>query len=91
MKYIEIPSTCTNMGNTFHRSFESSPGIDCRVVIKATTPPTCSFYGNDIGSSKNGANRYSGIYVPDASLSAYQSAGGAWELAEVQAKLKPIS
>lgn len=91
MKYIEIPSTCTDIGHTFHRSFESSPGIDCRVVIKATTPPTCSYYSNDVGSSKSGANRYSGIYVPDASLSAYQSAGGPWELAEVQAKLKPIS
>jgi hypothetical protein len=58
-------------------------------VIKATTPPTLTYYQNDASSTKG--NKFSGIYVPDASLTAYQSATGAWQHSSIQAKLKPIS
>jgi hypothetical protein len=61
-------------------------------VIKATTPPTLIYYKNDadLASSTRG-DKFSGIYVPDASLTAYQSAAGAWQHSSIQAKLKPIS
>lgn len=90
MKYIEFPSTCTSMPKCFHRSFESQT-LDVRLVIKATTPPDLTYYGSEINHTKVGLNKMAGIYVPDASLTAYQNAGGVWALTELQSILKPIS
>ena len=94
LTYIEIPSTVTNMDNFFHRSLETSQYDLCTVVIKATTPPTLSYYTNAGGSTfpdSTEGRRFAGIYVPDASLTAYQNAVGAWQHSSIQAKLKPIS
>ena len=94
LTYIEIPSTVTNMGNFFHRSLETSQYNLCTVVIKATTPPTLNYYtnaGGDTFPNSTEGKRFAGIYVPDASLTAYQSAAGAWQHSSIQEKLKPIS
>ena len=90
LKYVELPSTCTDMGHCFHRSFEGQT-VDVRLIIKATTPPTLSLFANEIQETKYGLNKMAGIYVPDASLTAYQNAGGIWAYTEMQSKLKPIS
>ena len=90
-KYLEFPSTVTNGGRIFHRSLESDSENSVIFVIKATTPPTISIYGNELNHTKNGAKKFSGIYVPDAALTAYQSAGDVWAYQEIQDRLKPIS
>lgn len=98
LKYVEVPSTVTNMKDFFHRSLEGNngTGYSCICVVKATVPPTLSYYtpnGGEaqIGSTTQGASRFLGIYVPDASLSDYLAAGDAWQNSGVQSKLKPIS
>lgn len=91
LKYIEIPSTTTDMGAFFYRSLEgtnSSPAV----VIKATVPPTLTYdKSSEVGYTTSGAGRFLGIYVPDESLSAYMNAENAWQNESVQSKLKPIS
>ena len=93
LTYIEIPSTVTNMGNFFHRTLEHSQDNLCTLIIKATTPPELKYYtsgGNPLPDSTR-CGGFSGIYVPDASLTAYQNAANAWQHSSIQAKLKPIS
>lgn len=90
LTYIEIPSTVTNMGLFFHRSLENSQDNLCTVVIKATTPPTLNYYASWSVDDTRG-DKFAGIYVPDASLTAYQNGANAWQHSSIQAKLKPIS
>lgn len=90
LTYIEIPSTVTNMGIFFHRSLENSQDNLCTVVIKATTPPTLNYYATWAIDSTRG-DKFAGIYVPDASLTAYQNGANAWQHSSIQEKLKPIS
>ena len=78
------------MGFFFHRSLENSQNNLCTVVIKATTPPTLTYY-DDWAADYTRGDKFAGIYVPDASLTAYQSAADAWQHSSIQAKLKPIS
>ena len=78
LTYIEIPSTVTNMGFFFHRSLENSQDNLCTVVIKAITPPTLNYFASWAADWTRG-DKFSGIYVPDASLTVYQSAAGAWQ------------
>lgn len=89
LTYIEIPSTVTNMNHFFHRSLEDSQNDLCTVVIKATTPPTLIYYQNQANPTRG--DKFAGIYVPDASLTAYQNGANAWQHSSIQAKLKPIS
>lgn len=89
LTYIEIPSTVIKMGIFFHMSLENSQNNLCTVVIKATTPPTLTYYGDQADSTRG--DKFSGIYVPDASLTAYQNGAGAWQHSSIQAKLKPMS
>ena len=89
LTYVEIPSTATSMDFFFHRTLENSSDDLCTLVIKATTPPTVAYYKGGANSTKG--NKFSGIYVPDASLTAYQSGADAWQHSSIQAKLKPIS
>lgn len=90
LTYIEIPSTVTNMGIFFYRSLENSQDNLCTVVIKATTPPKLNYYSSWEADDTRG-DKFSGIYVPDASLTAYQNGAGAWQHSSIQAKLKPMS
>lgn len=104
-KYVEVPSTVTDMRIFFHRSLEQYQQDNTAVcVVKATTPPTLGYYvaGGSVTYDENtryaakddtgdGAKRFLGIYVPDSSLSAYLAAPGAWQHSEIQARLKPIS
>lgn len=103
LRYIELPSTVLDMKNFFHRSVEDMSDNTLILVIKATTPPALGFYktsgggvtydqsGGSVGGVREGVGRFAGIYVPDASVNDYLAASGAWELSEVQAKVKPIS
>ena len=52
------------------------------IIVEATTPPRLS------GAGFNGCSALTSIYVPDASLSAYQSASGWSTYASI---IKPIS
>ena len=82
------------MGLFFHRSLENNSDNLCALIIKATTPPELNYYTDGSNTSYPNAtkgNKFSGIYVPDASLTAYQSAANAWQHSSIQAKLKPIS
>ena len=93
LTYIEIPTTVTKMGLFFHRSLENNSDNLCALIIKATTPPELNYYTDSNTSYPNATkgNKFSGIYVPDASLTDYQSAANAWQHSSIQAKLKPIS
>lgn len=94
LTYIEIPTTVTKMGYFFHKSLEYNSDNLCALIIKATTPPELNYYTNTANVSFPDAtkgNKFSGVYVPDASLTAYQSAANAWQHSSIQAKLKPIS
>lgn len=62
---VDIPSTVTSIGNNCFRY--SNNGI--RIICRATTPPTL---GSEAINSLQYLTDY--IYVPDASVSAYQSA-----------------
>ena len=88
LEYLELPTTVTNMGHLFHRIAEGTSPHPI-IVIKAITPPTLSYYYNQADSTQQGISRVSAVYVPDASLTAYQNAGGVWD--DVVGKLKPIS
>lgn len=90
LTYIELPSTILDMDVFFHRSLETSQNDLCTVVIKATTPPILKYYTEDEAWRTTGT-KFSGIYVPDASLTAYQNGANAWQHSSIQAKLKPIS
>jgi len=59
-------------------------------VIKATVPPTLNYYRVTAADDTRG-DKFAGIYVPDASLTAYQNGADAWQHSSIQAKLKPIS
>jgi hypothetical protein len=50
LKYVEVPSTVTDMADFFHRSLEGNngDGYSCICVVKATVPPTLSHYGSEI-------------------------------------------
>ena len=92
LEYLELPTTVTNMGNFFHRMAERNSPSPI-IVIKATTPPALSYYGNQARLTQEGISRVSAVYVPDASLTAYQNAGGVWDdlVNADPPKLKPIS
>ena len=90
LTYIEIPSTVTNMDIFFHRTIEYSQNDLCTLVIKATTPPALNYYAVWAVDATRG-DKFAGIYVPDASLTAYQNGANAWQHSSIQAKLKPIS
>lgn len=82
------------MGYFFHNTLQYNSDNLCALIIKATTPPELNYYINAADISFPDAtkgNKFSGIYVPDASLTAYQSAANAWQHSSIQAKLKPIS
>ncbi len=95
LKYVEVPATVTNMEYFFHRSLNTGdityPSNTCICVIKAATPPALRYYNNESWATDAGVTKFMGIYVPDSSLSAYQSATGAWQSTNIQGKLKPIS
>lgn len=99
LRYVEIPSTVTDMDIFFHRSYENSSNESIYLVIKATTPPKMSFFGSGetVDSNNYRLNSLAGIYVPDSALSIYQDTTNlsndqiGWKVAAVQAKLKPIS
>lgn len=91
IKYIEIPSTCTDMGHFFHTIFNSNPQTLPAVVIKATTPPSLSYYHNNESATSTGVNRISYIYVPHNSVDAYRSAIGAWKNINVKNKIRSIN
>jgi hypothetical protein len=82
LKYVEVPATVTNMEYFFHRSLNTGdityPSNTCICVIKAATPPALRYYNNESWATDAGVTKFMGIYVPDSSLSAYQSATGAW-------------
>jgi hypothetical protein len=46
LKYIEVPSTVTDMNTFFHRSLEGNngTGYKCICVVKAAIPPTLTYY-----------------------------------------------
>lgn len=98
MRYLEIPSTVTNMDIFFHRAYETNAESSIYLVIKATTPPNLKFYGRETVDSNSYITRnFAGIYVPDSALSTYQDVANltddqkGWKVAAVQAKLKSIS
>ena len=95
LKYVEVPASVTNMEYFFHKSLTTGdityPANTCICVVKATTPPALRYYNNESYATGSGATKFMGIYVPDSSLSAYQSATGAWQNTNIQEKLKPIS
>lgn len=76
LTHIELPSTITQIkGQAFYGCSHLS-----YIIVRATTPPTLgnNAIPNTIGS----------IYVPDASVSAYQAANN-WS--NFAAKIKPLS
>lgn len=77
---IDLPSTLTNIdANGFNSATNRSGG--CEMVCRATTPPT-------VGTNGLANNNFTAIYVPDASVSTYQSASGWSSFASL---IKPIS
>lgn len=64
MELVVLPSTLTQMGYMYKSSNTSLPKWS--IIIKATTPPTMGVLGNKA--------LINNIYVPDASVSAYQTA-----------------
>lgn len=64
MELVVLPSTLTQMGYMYKGSNTSLPKWS--IIIKATTPPTMGVLGNKA--------LITNIYVPDASVSAYQTA-----------------
>lgn len=77
---IDLPSTLTTIeANGFNSATNRSSG--CEMICRATTPPTVE---------ANGLlnNNFTAIYVPDASVSTYQSASGWSDYAGI---IKPIS
>lgn len=61
VSYIDLPSTITSIGEKAFRRNKRTMTMVCR----ATTPPTVSTTENNLPST---------LYVPDASISAYESA-----------------
>ena len=77
---IDLPSTLTKIeASGFNSATNKSSG--CEVICRATTPPT-------VGTSGFANNNFTAIYVPDASVSTYQSASGWSSFASL---IKPIS
>lgn len=77
---IDLPSTLTKIdGNGFNSATNRSSG--CEMICRATTPPI-------VGTSGLANNNFTAIYVPDASVSTYQSASGWSTYASL---IKPIS
>lgn len=64
MELVVLPSTLTQMGYMYKGSNTSL--LKWSIIIKATTPPTMGGFGNKA--------LINNIYVPDASVSAYQTA-----------------
>ena len=89
LQYIEIPSTCVDMGQFFHRAFEySNAPTGVVMVIKAINPPTLTYTSSQIYKTDDGVRQFSAIYVPN--LQTYQDAPEGWQLSCVQEKLKSI-
>lgn len=77
---IDLPSTLTSIDpNGFNSATNTSGG--CEMVCRATIPPT-------VGTNGLANNNFTAIYVPDASVSTYQSASGWSTYASI---IKPIS
>lgn len=74
---IDFPSTLTSIGNY---CFHNMAGT-CNITFRGLTPPTISIGNNNRFSAAN-----TNIYVPDSSLSTYQTA---WS--ELATKIKPQS
>ena len=94
ISYVELPSTISNINFLFHRMFDAvSASNSVVVVIKATTPPQARYYASWAADSTN-VTKCRGIYVPDASVSAYTSitdSDNPFSRSNVIAKIYPIS
>ena len=82
---IKLPSTITYIEGG---ALQTNSKTELKVVLLSTTPPTLE-NANAFGGTDNQGNYHRTIYVPDASLSAYQNAGGYWN--NFTSLLQPLS
>lgn len=74
LQYVEFPSTITGLGSWVGLSQEGSNSYV--IVIKATTPPACTYQpnNNDNNNAGWGWHKFpTAIYVPDSAVNTYKN------------------
>lgn len=74
LQYIEFPSTVTDLGSWLNLSQDGSNSYV--IVIKATTPPECTYCPNNNDNNQAGWGWHkfpTAIYVPDSAVNTYKN------------------
>lgn len=84
LQYAEFPSTITDLGLWFGLSQDGSNSYV--IVIKATTPPECTYFPNNNDNNQAGWGWHkfpTAIYVPDSAVNAYKNVS-AWTISSAK-------